>query len=67
MYHSAAGPMCTENFVLPPRTMETSEPKLLLLSMTESMVLLQLESVLMSIAHVTTGAQVNSVVPCVEV
>lgn len=41
--------------------MVTTGPKLLLLVMSESMVLMQLGSGLMSITHVTTGAFVNHV------
>lgn len=47
--------------VLPPRAMVPSGPKLLLLTMSRSVVPQQLGFVWMSVAHVATGASANPV------
>lgn len=49
------GPCQSERPMLPPRAMVPYLPKLLLLVTSRSTVLLQLGSVLMSVAHVSTG------------
>lgn len=53
------GPFRPERPVLQSGAMVTTGPKLLLVVMSESMVLMQLGSVLMSITRVTTGVCVN--------
>lgn len=54
---TAAGAM--KVYVLPRRSMVSSEPRLLLRAMSAPLVLLPLESVLMFIVHVTTRGHVN--------
>ena len=46
----------SERHMLPPRSTVSAMPKLLLLALSGSMVLLQLESILMTIDYITTGS-----------
>lgn len=56
------GPFQSERYMLPPRSMVTFRPKLLLVVMSGSMILSQLGSeLLMSVAYVITRAHANQV------
>lgn len=57
--HTAAGTMPIWEACATLGVMVTSGPKLLLMAMTGSMVLLQMGSVMMSIAHINTEAHLN--------
>lgn len=61
--------LCLNRYEMPallPGAIVTSGPKLLLLAMPRSMVLLHLGSVLMFNAQVTTGAHVNHMLKHIE-
>lgn len=62
--HAAAGVILIQVAYVATRAMMTSRSQLLLTAMSESMVLLQLGSVMMSIAHVSMGGTMKPLKPC---
>ena len=58
--HDTAGPCLSERHSLPPESIVTSRP-MLLIAMSGSVVLSQLGSVFMLVAHVIPGADTNLV------